>query len=158
MYESHIAVIGNVVTHPVRRILPGGEQVVSFRMASTARRYDRDSGEWVDGGTLFLTVNCWRRLVAGVDASLRRGDPIIAYGQLRTTEYRTRNGMERRDLEMLAAALGPDLGRCSAAVVRHGPRNSADKSDVGPGVGRGEERPAAEQQGVGTSADELRTA
>ncbi|WP_280336569.1 single-stranded DNA-binding protein [Nocardia wallacei] len=100
MYEANTAVIGNVVTHPVRRSLPGGEQVVSFRMASTARRFDRDSGSWVDNGTLYLTVNCWRRLVEGVDASIRRGDPVIAYGQLRTAEYQTREGVARHDLEM----------------------------------------------------------
>ncbi|WP_227980465.1 single-stranded DNA-binding protein [Nocardia spumae] len=125
MYEANTAVIGTVVTHPVRRNLPGGDQVTTFRMASTARRFDRESGGWVDSGTLFLTVSCWRRLVEGVDASLRRGDPIIAYGQLRTNEYRTKDGVHRHDLEMRATALGPDLGRCSAPVVRRGgPRNS----------------------------------
>ena len=130
-----MAVIGTVVTHPVRRTLPGGEQVTTFRMASTARRFDRDRGGWVDSGSLFLTVSCWRRLVEGVDASLRRGDPIIAYGQLRTNEYRTKDGVHRHDLEMRAAAVGPDLGRCTAPVVRRGTsRNSVpDLRVVGPG-------------------------
>ncbi|MEG8179304.1 single-stranded DNA-binding protein [Nocardia terpenica] len=131
MYEAHTAVIGNVVSHPVRRSLPGGDQVVTFRMASTSRRFDPGSREWVDGGTLFLTVTCWRRLVEGVDSSLQRGDPIIAYGHLRTTEYRTRDGIQRHDLELRAAALGPDLGRCSAPVLRRpGPRNSLDRASV----------------------------
>ncbi|MFF0495770.1 single-stranded DNA-binding protein [Nocardia aobensis] len=134
MYEANTAVIGTVVTHPVRRSLPGGEQVVSFRMASNARRFDRDTGGWVDGGTLFLTVTCWRRLVEGVDASIRRGDPVIAYGQLRTNEYRTREGVQRHDLEMRAAALGPDLGRCTAPVMRRGgTRNSGPDLHVVPG-------------------------
>ncbi|MEV5650611.1 single-stranded DNA-binding protein [Nocardia sp. NPDC052254] len=135
MYEANTAVIGTIVTHPVRRTLPGGEQVTSFRMASTARRFDRESGGWVDNGSLFLTVSCWRRLVEGVDASLRRGDPIIAYGRLRTNEYRTKDGVHRHDLEMQAAAVGPDLGRCSAPVMRRGgSRNfAADLHVVCPG-------------------------
>ncbi|NKY89276.1 single-stranded DNA-binding protein [Nocardia veterana] len=133
MYEANTAVIGTVVTHPVRRSLPGGDRVLTFRMASTARRFDRDSGGWVDGGTLFLTVSCWRRLVDGVDASIRRGDPIVAYGQLRTNEYRTTDGVHRHDLEMRAIALGPDLGRCSAPVLRRGgPRNSTPGLHVVP--------------------------
>lgn len=136
MYEANTAVIGTVVTHPVRRSLPGGEQVTSFRMASNARRLDRDSGNWVNSGTLYLTVTCWRRLVDGVDASIRRGDPIIAYGQLRTNEYRTKDGAHRQDLEMRAAALGPDLGRCTAPVVRRG---LSRNSDAGSHVGFGEE-------------------
>ncbi|MCX4099309.1 single-stranded DNA-binding protein [Nocardia sp. alder85J] len=118
MYEANTVIIGNVVTHPVRRTLPGGDQVVTFRMASNSRRLDRISGQWVDNGTLYLTVHCWRRLGEGVDGSIRRGDPIIAYGQLRSNEYRTKDGVERHDLEMRAFALGPDLSRCSAAVRR----------------------------------------
>ncbi|BAW09189.1 single-stranded DNA-binding protein [Nocardia seriolae] len=119
MYEANTAVIGRIVTHPVRRALQNGEQVLSFRLASTARRYDAEAGDWVDGGTLYLTVSCWRRgIVEGVEASLQRGDPIIAYGQLRSNEYTTRDGAERTDLEMRALALGPDLGRCTAPVVR----------------------------------------
>ncbi|MFC9968090.1 single-stranded DNA-binding protein [Nocardia ignorata] len=118
MYEANATVIGTVVNHPVRRDLANGEQVVSFRMASTARRFDPSAGEWVDAGTLYLTVSCWRRLVAGVDRSLRRGDPVIAYGQLRSHEYRGKDGGERRDLEMRAVAVGPDLGRCSATIQR----------------------------------------
>ncbi|RDI54448.1 single-stranded DNA-binding protein [Nocardia mexicana] len=132
MYEANTAVIGTVVTHPVRRSLPGGEQVITFRMASNARRFDRDRGEWVDNGSLFVTISCWRRLVEGVDASLRRGDPVIAYGQLRTNEYRTKDGAERHDLEMRASAVGPDLGRCSATVTRRRSGNSAEPRGVEP--------------------------
>ncbi|WP_051132911.1 single-stranded DNA-binding protein [Nocardia paucivorans] len=118
MYEAITTVIGTVVSNPVTRELPGGDRVVTFRLASTARRLDRDSGEWVDNGTLFLTVSCWRRLVAGVNASIHRGDPVIVQGQLRSNEYRTRDGAERRDLEMRAHTVGPDLTRCMAQVTR----------------------------------------
>ncbi|QIS02363.1 single-stranded DNA-binding protein [Nocardia brasiliensis] len=118
MYEANATVIGTIVNHPVRRDLSNGEQVLTFRMASNSRRLDHTTGEWVDNGTLFLTVSCWRRLVAGVEASLRRGDPVLAYGQLRSREYRGKDGMARRDLEMRATAVGPDLARCTAQVTR----------------------------------------
>ncbi|WP_410874904.1 hypothetical protein [Nocardia sp. A7] len=49
---------------------------------------------------------------------MHRGDPVIAYGQLRTHEYRGKDGTERRDLEMRAVAVGPDLARCHASFVR----------------------------------------
>jgi single-strand DNA-binding protein len=132
MYEANTAVVGNVITHPVRRSLPGGDQVLSFRMASNARRLDHSSGTWVDNGTLFLTVHCRRRLVEGVDTSLRLGDPIIVYGQLRSAEYRTRDGVRRHDLELRASALGPDLARCTAPVSRRFSRNSTDPASVDP--------------------------
>jgi single-strand DNA-binding protein len=141
MFEAMVTVIGTVVTHPIKRDLTNGEQVVTFRMASNSRRFNAETGEWVDNGTLYVTVSCWRRLVLGVDASLRRGDPIIAHGQLRSHEYRGRDGAERRDVEMRATAIGPDLSRCTAQVVRRavagvasGPstlaRNSCDRSSA----------------------------
>ncbi|MCX5042819.1 single-stranded DNA-binding protein [Aldersonia sp. NBC_00410] len=119
MYEAHAAVVGTVITDPVRRRMRNDEEVLSFRMASNARRQDRVSGEWVDSGTLYLSVSCFRRLVDNTDASIGRGDPIIAYGQLRTNRYTTRDGIERTDLEMRANAIGPDLARCVAVVRRH---------------------------------------
>ncbi|MGO4616117.1 single-stranded DNA-binding protein [Nocardia sp. 2YAB30] len=129
MYEANATVIGTVVTHPVKRDLTNGDQVVTFRMASNSRRLDHTTGEWVDNGTLYLTVSCWRRLVAGVDASLRRGDPIIAHGQLRSHEYRSKDGVERRDLEMRAVAVGPDLSRCAAQVTRWSDSASRNTSE-----------------------------
>ncbi|CCF62111.1 single-stranded DNA-binding protein [Nocardia cyriacigeorgica] len=131
MYETFSTVVGTVATQPVTRELPGGEQVLTFRMASTSRRLDRDSGDWVDSGTLFLTVSCWRKLVAGVQASIGRGDPIIAHGQLRTNEYRTRDGVDRRDLEMRASAIGPDLSRCTAVVRRRHQAAHAEEPGMG---------------------------
>ncbi|WP_415976602.1 single-stranded DNA-binding protein [Rhodococcus sp. 077-4] len=118
MYEAQCAVVGTVITNPVKRSTPTGDEVLSFRMASNARRQDRNTGEWTDGGTLYLTVTCWRRLVRGVGASLMKGDPIIAYGQLRTNEYTNRDGIERADLEMRASAVGPDLARCNVSIHR----------------------------------------
>lgn len=135
MYEAVATVVGTVVTEPVRRELPGGEQMLSFRLASTARRLDRETGEWVDNGTLFLTVSCWRRLVAGVDASIHRGDPVIVQGQLRSNEYRTREGAQRRDLEMRAQTLGPDLTRCTARVERRRAGQSATTGNISAGPG-----------------------
>ncbi len=118
MYEAQCAVVGTVITNPVKRATTSGEEVLSFRLASNARRQDRATGEWTDGGTLYLTVTCWRRLVKGVGGSLMKGDPVIAYGQLRTNEYTTRDGVERSGVEMTASAVGPDLARCMVKVER----------------------------------------
>ena len=146
MYEAVATVVGTVVTEPVKRDLPSGEQMVSFRLASTARRLDRETGEWVDNGTLFLTVSCWRRLVAGVDASIHRGDPVIVQGQLRSNEYHTREGAQRRDLEMRAHTLGPDLTRCTARVElrRTGHPATTGNISAGPGAATAETAAAGE--------------
>ncbi|MFE3291273.1 single-stranded DNA-binding protein [Rhodococcus sp. NPDC059234] len=145
MYETHTAVVGTVITMPAKRLTHSGEEVISFRMASNTRRRDQSTGEWTDGGTLYLTVSCWRRLVAGVGAGLMKGDPIIAYGQLRTNEYTTRDGVERSDLEMRASALGPDLARCIAKLdrPRGGPPGQEPATDPGESPGSAPSGPHA---------------
>ncbi|MFC4603258.1 single-stranded DNA-binding protein [Rhodococcus kronopolitis] len=145
MYETHTAVVGTVITNPVKRPTNSGDEVLSFRMASNVRRWDQATGEWTDGGTLYLTVTCWRRLVAGVGASIMRGDPVLAYGQLRTNEYTTRDGVERADLEMRASAVGPDLARCIARLDR-GPRGAQPTPDAA--------RPGADGAGAGVDDGE----
>ncbi|MEV6275102.1 single-stranded DNA-binding protein [Nocardia sp. NPDC051832] len=118
MYETLATIVGNVVTTPVRRQLPTGEPMVTFRLGSTSRRRDA-SGEWVDSGTMFLTITCWRRLALGVDASLHRGDPVVVHGHLRTIEYRAKDGTDRRELELRAYTVGPDLSRCTVGLTRN---------------------------------------
>ncbi|MDJ0394457.1 single-stranded DNA-binding protein [Rhodococcus sp. G-MC3] len=153
MYEAQCAVVGTVITNPVKRVTSSGEEVLSFRMASNARRQDRATGEWTDGGTLFLTVTCWRRLVKGVGGSLMKGDAVLAYGQLRTNEYTTREGVERSGLEMTATAVGPDLARCIVKVERSRTISSLSPTD---GLGEGEAAEEADIRGdseVGSGED-----
>ncbi|AFT98544.1 Single-strand DNA binding protein (modular protein) [Nocardia brasiliensis ATCC 700358] len=42
----------------------------------------------------------------------------LGIAALRSREYRGRDGVERRNLEMRATAVGPDLARCTAQVTR----------------------------------------
>ncbi|ASR03845.1 MULTISPECIES: single-stranded DNA-binding protein [Gordonia] len=112
MFETYTTVIGTVVSEPRRRQTTTGEDVISFRVACTSRRIDKRSGEWVDGPTLYLTVSCWRRLLAGVGLAIAKGRPVMAHGQIKTNEYPTADGSRRSDLEMTAVAVGLDLSRC----------------------------------------------
>ena len=58
MNDTNITVVGNVVDSPRRDRLQNGS-VTNFRMASTARRYDSATQEFVDGGTFWVDVECW---------------------------------------------------------------------------------------------------
>jgi single-strand DNA-binding protein len=86
-------------------------------MASNERRYDKGADQWVDGDHLYVTVTCWRRLAAGVAASLVKGDPVMVRGRLYTRDYEV-EGQRRYSTEVEAASVGPDLARCTADVQR----------------------------------------
>jgi single-strand DNA-binding protein len=117
MYETNVTLVGTVVTRLDRRRLDNGTPVVSFRVACTERRYDRASEAWVDGGKLYATVTCWRKLAENVHASFVAGDPIIVHGRLHTREFE-KDGQLRSVTEVEATAVGPDLTRCTAALTR----------------------------------------
>jgi len=122
MFETPLTVVGNVVNDPKRRRV-GDQEVLKFRVASNSRRRTAD-GTWEAGNSLFVTVNCWGRLVSGVGASLGKGSPVIVTGHVYTSEYEDRDGNQRSSLEMRATAVGPDLARCIARVEKTVPSGS----------------------------------
>ena len=117
MYETTVTLLGRLATTVTQVTFNDGGLKASFRLASTERRYDRARQTWVDGPQLFLSVVCWRSLADRVVATLRVGDPVIVRGKLRPREYE-REGQVHRIVEVEATSIGPDLARCSAAVVR----------------------------------------
>jgi single-strand DNA-binding protein len=116
MFETPLTIVGNIVNDPIRRRV-GDQEVMKFRVASNSRRRGTD-GTWEAGNSLFVTVNCWGRLVSGVGASLGKGLPVIVVGHVHTSEYEDRDGIRRSTLEMRASSIGPDLSRCIARVEK----------------------------------------
>lgn len=125
MFETPITVVGRIITDLRRRVV-AGQEVISFRVASNSRRRTAE-GTWESGNTLYITVNCWGRLVTGVGAGLYKGAAIIAVGTVHTSEYEDRDGIKRSSLEMRASAVGPDLARAIARIEQPPqPRAAAD--------------------------------
>jgi len=114
MFETPITVVGRIITDFRRRVV-AGQEVISFRVASNSRRRTPE-GTWEPGQTLYMTINCWGKLVTGVGAGLYKGAPIIAVGTVHTSEYEDRDGLKRSSLEMRATAVGPDLARAIARI------------------------------------------
>ena len=119
MFDTNIVVIGNVLTAPEwRRTASSNTLVANFRIASTARRMDRETGRWVDGNHLRVRVNCWRRLAEGVASSVTVGDPVVVAGRLYTRDWTDNEGNLRTTYEMEAVSVGHDLSRGRAKFFR----------------------------------------
>jgi len=131
MFETPLTVVGTIVTDPIRRTV-AGQELIKFRVASNSRRREAD-GTWANGNSLYITVNCWARLVTGVGAALSKGSPVIVVGSIHTSEYDDRDGIRRAALEMRATAVGPDLSRCVARIdklVHTGPRDATEPDEA----------------------------
>jgi single-strand DNA-binding protein len=120
MFETPMTVVGRIVTDLRRRVV-GGQEVISFRVASNSRRRTPE-GTWEQGNSLFVTVNCWGKLVTGVGAALYKGAPVIVVGNVYTSEYEDREGVPRSTLEMRATAVGPDSARVIVRIAQTQPR------------------------------------
>ncbi|MCW2639513.1 MAG: single-strand binding protein [Dactylosporangium sp.] len=122
MFDTTVTIVGNALNAPeLRRTSGTNTLVASFRVASTSRRYDRDSGRWVDGPSLRVRVNCWRRLAEGVTQSVVTGDPLVVTGRMFTRDWVGEDGQHRVSYELEAIAVGHDLSRGFAKFSRHRP-------------------------------------
>ena len=111
MNEIHCTVIGNVVTDVRVAVTKTGHRVASFRMASTTRRLNRETGVWEDLDTSFLNVTAWRSLAEHVAMSVHKGDPVAVVGRLRVREYVDTQGRSSISVDVEATSIGHDLGR-----------------------------------------------
>lgn len=110
MFEPSITLNGNLVDDPELRYMPSGDPVCTFRIAQSSRNKNK-AGEWADGNTLFLSVECWDKLADNAAASLRRGMGVVVTGTLRQRSYETREGEKRTVYEVKADDVGMSLKR-----------------------------------------------
>lgn len=111
-----IVVVGNLVADPELKFTPSGAAVVNFTVASTARKFDRETNTWKDGDKVFMRCNAWRGLAENVAESFTKGMRVMASGVLRQRSYETKEGEKRSVMELEAEEVGPSLKYATAAV------------------------------------------
>jgi single-strand DNA-binding protein len=116
--ETVVTMVGNLVDDPELRFTPSGAAVANFRIASTPRTYDRQSGEWKDGESLFLSCSVWRQAAENVAESLQRGMRVIVQGRLKSRSYDDREGQKRTVFEIDVDEVGPSLRSATAKVTK----------------------------------------
>jgi single-strand DNA-binding protein len=134
--DTPITVVGNLVADPELRFTSSGQPVATFRIASTPRIMDRQTNEWKDGDSLFLTCNVWRQAAENTAESLQRGMRVIVTGRLKQRNYETKEGEKRTVYEVEVDDVGPSLRNASAKVNRV----SRDGGGFGGGNGGGGNR------------------
>lgn len=134
---SSVTLIGYVAREPAMRSTKDGRKVADLRVGITPRVVDRATGEWRDGASTYITVNCWRSLASNVAMSLRKGERIFVRGRLRSREFTDNGGVERTVIEVVADTVGHDLSwlpvRCFKAEVPY--RKAQRPGDGSPGNG-----------------------
>lgn len=131
--SEFITIAGLVATTPRYLVTQDGLPIVSFRLAAAHRRFDRSTGQWVDGETNWFTVTAFNQLATNAAGSINKGERIFAYGKLRVRDWD--NG-ERAgtSVEVEAEAIGHDLTWGTSVFTRtvlvREPEPSAPPADV----------------------------
>jgi single-strand DNA-binding protein len=158
MNETMMTVAGNLVSDVDFRVTARGDALARFRVACTAKRYDRSSGQWLDGDTTYWNVTAWRRAAENAAKSLAKGHPVLVHGKVRQrTVDRAVAGapgvtMSVTFTDLEAVSFGLDLTRCRAQFQRApiGPQTSPAEGHASAERSDGEHEPqGAEGEGGG---------
>lgn len=150
--ETPITVIGNLTADPELRFTPSGAAVANFTVASTPRTFDRQSGEWKDGESMFLNCSVWRQAAENAAESLQRGMRVIVSGRLKARSFETREGEKRTVFEIDVDEVGPSLRYATAKVTKTtrqggGQSGFGGGQQAGGGFGGGDDPWATSGQG-----------
>jgi single-strand DNA-binding protein len=142
--ENVMTLIGNLVDEVELRFTPSGAAVAKFRVASTPRKFNRETNAWEDDkdGSLFLSCQVWRQQAEHCAETLQKGMRVILQGRLKQRSYEDREGVKRTVFEMEVDEIGPSLKMATAKVTK--------ASSSGGGSGRQEYAQARQQQSAGS--------
>lgn len=116
---NEITITGNLVNSPILRKI-GTQRVTNFRIAHNHSYRDAGTGDWIDAGTTFIDVSCWRSLAENVAESIGKGSAVIVTGRLKSKErtYEVEGRQEKRTyFEIEASTVGPDLSRGATQAI-----------------------------------------
>jgi single-strand DNA-binding protein len=118
MQDTNITVVGNAVDDAQLRFAPGGAAVANFRIASTPRRFNRQTNEWEDQDALFLTVTCWKQHAENVAETVKRGMRLVVTGNLVQRQFERNDGTKGSSYEIAEAEVAVSLRSATAVVTK----------------------------------------
>lgn len=152
--ETVITIVGNLTADPELRTTGQGAQVASFTIANTPRNFNKQTGQYEDGSTLFMRCSAWNEFGQHCARSLAKGMRVIAQGRLQQRSYQAQDGSNRTVVELQVDELGPSLRYATAQVARisrqggpvYGNPASPQPTTVNTGAGGWSQQPQQTQQ------------
>jgi single-strand DNA-binding protein len=123
---NKVILVGNLGADPESRTTPGGLTVTNIRVATTERRKDRQSGDWVDE-TEWHRVVMFDKMAETAREYLRKGSQVYIEGQIRTNKWQDKDGNDRYTTEIIARDMQMLGGRPGAGAPGGGERDYDDR-------------------------------
>lgn len=119
MNETELTVAGRLVADPEHRTTRAGVQFTIFRLATNARRRNRE-GVFVDGPTSYYNVATYRSLGMNSHTSLHKGDPVVVRGRLTINDFQRADDSWGSSADIDAYSVGHDLTFGTTEYVKSG--------------------------------------
>lgn len=94
--------IGRAGGDPEIRFTANGKAVANFNIASTKRRFNRDTQQWEDGDTIWVSITVWGKKGEAVANGVQKGDLLMVVGEWREHRWETPEGEKRSKLKVIA--------------------------------------------------------
>lgn len=100
MSVNKVILLGNIGQQPEARALTSGQRVATFSVATSDRYKDKQTGEQKE---LTEWHNCvaWGQQCEFIERYLGKGSKVYVEGRLRSREYTTQRGEQRRVTEIV---------------------------------------------------------
>ena len=115
MSDQQITLIGNLTVDPIIRYNTNGKPSCSSSLAVN-RRYQAN-GEWQED-TQFFTIVLFGPIAENAAASLKKGNRVIVTGRLENREFVDKQGVNRRQTELIVDDIGASLKFATATIDR----------------------------------------
>jgi single-strand DNA-binding protein len=104
MSVNKVILLGNLGADPEVNFLPSGDTVMNFRMATSMRWNDKNSGEKKEE-TEWHRVTVFGKTAEALSQYLKKGKQVFVEGRLRTRKYNDKDGIERYATEIVASSI-----------------------------------------------------
>lgn len=112
--------IGNIVADPELRRSSNGSSIVSFRLATSERWKDKQSGEKKEKAEYHSVVIFNEGLAKVAEQYLKKGSKVYLEGQIQTRKWQDKSGADRYSTEVVLQAYRGEL------VILNDKRDGAD--------------------------------
>ena len=107
--------VARLVADPELRITGNGNAVCQVRMAFNSRRLNKQTNQWEDGDTFWVSGSCWHAQAENVAESLTKGMEVVVSGELRTERWE-KDGVKHERPALLIRSIAPSLAYATAQV------------------------------------------
>ncbi len=119
---------GNIGTDPELRFTQGGTAILKFRLAVSERK--KQNEEWVDD-TQWFSCTVWAKRAEALEKILAKGDMIQVVGRIENSEWKDKEGNQRRGYDIVCREVILCGGRKQRQESAGGTQNSGGPGGTG---------------------------